>query len=93
MSIRFAIQFDTRSKEILIDLLNKEIEIAEGNIRDGDYSEEAFIRAEELFRLKRGILYSKPEEGVNEIKPQVKVGQKVAAQTRRKEENDSAEVS
>ena len=88
MSVRFAIQFDTRSKEILLDLLNKEITIAEGNIRGGDYSEDAFVKMEELFRLKRGILYSKPEVDVNEIKPKVQVGQKVATETGHEKETN-----
>jgi len=88
MSILFKITFDTRSKEILLDALNKEIILAEDAIRSGDYSQEAFIRMEELFRLKRGILYSKPEEE-HEIQSKKQVGPKVSTPKRPEAKVDS----
>ena len=60
-SMAFSIRFDTRSKEILLDALQKELTIASTAIRDGDYSDAALIRHEEVLQLVRGILYSKPE--------------------------------
>jgi len=61
----FSITFDSRSKEVLLDALRKQLTIAEMMIRGGDYSEEALIRHEETFQLYRGILYSKPKETVD----------------------------
>ncbi len=46
----------------MIEALKKEIKIAEEVITCGDYSDGALIRYEELNRLIRGILFSKPEE-------------------------------
>lgn len=60
MAVSFTITFDTRSKEILLDSLKKELATAEEEIRSGDYSQEALIRHEEVLQLVRGILYSKP---------------------------------
>lgn len=60
MAVSFTITFDTRSKEILLDSLKKELATAEDEIRSGDYSQEALIRHEEVLQLVRGILYSKP---------------------------------
>ena len=57
----FSVKFDARSKEILLDTLRKELIIAEAEIRNGDYSDGALIRHEEVLQLFRGILYSKPE--------------------------------
>ena len=60
MAVSFTITFDTRSKEILLDSLKKELAAAEDEIRGGDYSTEALVRHEEVLQLVRGILYSKP---------------------------------
>ena len=60
MAVSFTITFDTRSKEILLDSLKKELATAEEEIRGGDYSTEALVRHEEVLQLVRGILYSKP---------------------------------
>lgn len=60
MAVSFTITFDTRSKEILLDSLKKELATAEEEIRSGDYSQEALVRHEEVLQLVRGILYSKP---------------------------------
>ena len=60
MSKKFSITFDVRSKEVLLDCLKKELALAEEAIRSGDYTDEAFIRHEELIQLIRGVLYSKP---------------------------------
>ena len=62
MAVSFTIRFDTRSKEVLLDSLRKELIAAEEEIRSGDYSNEALIRHEEVLQIFRGILYSKPEE-------------------------------
>ena len=62
MAVSFTIRFDTRSKEVLLDSLRKELTIAEEEIRSGDYSSDALIRHEEILQIFRGILYSKPEE-------------------------------
>lgn len=61
MAVTFTIKFDTRSKEILLDSLKKELALAEDAIRSGDYSDAALIRHEEVLQLLRGILYAKPE--------------------------------
>ena len=62
MSVEFTINFDTRTKEVLLDCLIKEMMLAEDAIRSGDYSESAMMRYEELLRIHRGILYVKPKE-------------------------------
>lgn len=61
MAVSFSISFDTRSKDILLDSLKRELLIAEDAIRSGDYSDPALIRHEELLQLIRGILYAKPQ--------------------------------
>ena len=62
MSVEFTINFDTRTKEVLLDSLLKEMMLAEDAIRSGDYSDTAMMRYEELLRIHRGILYAKPKE-------------------------------
>lgn len=59
--MNFSIKFDSRSKEVILDCLKRELTIAEDEIRNGDYSESALIRHEEIFQLIRGVLYSRPE--------------------------------
>lgn len=61
MAVTFSIRFDTRSKEVLLDALRKELIIAETDIRSGNYSDDALVRHEEVLQLFRGILYAKPE--------------------------------
>jgi hypothetical protein len=61
MAVTFSIRFDTRSKEVLLDSLRKELIIAETEIRSGNYSDEALVRHEEILQLFRGVLYAKPE--------------------------------
>ena len=61
MAVTFSIRFDTRSKEVLLDSLRKELIIAETEIRSGNYSDDALIRHEEILQLFRGVLYAKPE--------------------------------
>ena len=61
MAVTFSIRFDTRSKEVLLDSLRKELIIAETEIRSGNYSDEALVRHEEVLQLFRGVLYAKPE--------------------------------
>ena len=62
MTVEFTINFDTRTKEVLLDCLSKEMSLAEDAIRSGDYSQEALMRYEELLRIHRGILYVKPKQ-------------------------------
>lgn len=62
MAQSFSVSFDSRSKEVLLDCLKKELIIAEAAIRGGDYSQEALVRHEEILQLVRGILYSKPTQ-------------------------------
>jgi len=58
----FNVKFDTRSKQILLNSLNREMRIVEDLIIAGDYSENNLVQYEELSRLIRGILYCLPEE-------------------------------
>ena len=62
MAKRFTVTFDSRSKEVLLDALRKQMTITEFAIRGGDYSDEALIKHEEALQLFRGVLYSKPIE-------------------------------
>ena len=66
MAPTFSVKFDTRTKEVIIAALKKELSIAEEVITNGDYSKESLIRYEELNRVIRGILFVKPEEETNE---------------------------
>ena len=62
MAPQFQINFDTRTKEILLDCLFTELIKAEDAIRSGDYTTDALTRYEEILRVRRGILYSQPQE-------------------------------
>ena len=64
---QFQVNFDTRTKEILLDCLLKELLLAEDAIRSGDYSTEALTRYEELLRVRRGLLYTQPKETLDEV--------------------------
>jgi len=66
MAPQFTVRFDTRTKEVIISALKKELSLAEELITNGDYSKEALIRYEELNRVIRGILFVKPEEQPDE---------------------------
>jgi len=66
MAPQFTVRFDTRTKEVIISALKKELSIAEELITNGDYSKESLIRYEELNRVIRGILFVKPDEAPNE---------------------------
>ena len=58
----FAVRFDERTKQILCALLDNAISQTSQGITAGDYSEELLQQHEELMQVKRGILYSRPEE-------------------------------
>ena len=62
MSITFHVNFDTRTKEVLLACLGKEMALVEERITTGDYSTEAMTAYEELLRIRRGILYAPPQE-------------------------------
>ena len=62
MAPTFHINFDTRTKEVLLQCLAKEMAFVEDQITTGDYSKESMIAYEELLRIRRGILYSPPKE-------------------------------
>ena len=58
----FTVRFDERTKQILVSLLEQATAQMTARIAEGDYSEEALQAHEELIQVKRGILYSRPEE-------------------------------
>ena len=58
----FTVRFDERTKQILCALLDNAISQTSQGITAGDYSEELLQQHEELMQVKRGILYSRPEE-------------------------------
>ena len=67
----FSIRFDERTKQILVMLLDNGIQQTTQAITAGDYSEELLAQHEELTQVKRGILYTRPDESeeVKEEKP------------------------
>ena len=67
----FSIRFDERTKQILVMLLDNGIQQTTQAITAGDYSEELLAQHEELTQVKRGILYTRPDEPeeVKEEKP------------------------
>ena len=67
----FSIRFDERTKQILVMLLDNGIQQTTQAITAGDYSEELLAQHEELTQVKRGILYTRPDEPeeVEEEKP------------------------
>ena len=69
-TMKFSVTFDERSKEVLIDILTEATKDRQSDILAGDYSTECLIKYEEVSRLLRGILYSKPlEEKENLTEP------------------------
>ena len=64
----FSIRFDERTKQILVMLLDNGIQQTTQAITAGDYSEELLAQHEELTQVKRGILYTRPEETEEEPK-------------------------
>ena len=58
----FSIRFDERTKQILCAVLDNTIQQVSQNISAGDYSEELLSQHEELVQVKRGILYTRPDE-------------------------------
>ena len=67
----FSVRFDERTKQILLMLLDNGIQQTTQQIAAGDYSDELLQQHEELSQIKRGILYTKPDEPeeVTEEKP------------------------
>jgi len=66
----FTIRFDSRTKAVILQTLQEAHTQAMGVIIEGDYSTEAVTRAEELSRVVRGILYTRPQ-GVLEVEEPV----------------------
>ena len=66
----FSVRFDERTKQILVALLDNAIAQTSSSITAGDYSEELLAQHEELSQVKRGILYTRPEE-VEDSTPEV----------------------
>ena len=58
----FSIRFDERTKQILCAVLDNTIQHVSQSISAGDYSEELLSQHEELVQVKRGILYTRPDE-------------------------------
>ena len=58
----FSVRFDERTKQILLLLLDNGIQQTTQQIAAGDYSDELLQQHEELSQVKRGILYTKPDE-------------------------------
>ena len=58
----FSVRFDERTKQILISVLDNAIQQTASVITAGDYSEQVLNQHEELTQVKRGILYTRPDE-------------------------------
>ena len=58
----FSVRFDERTKQVLCALLDNAVTQTSNAITAGDYSEELLQQHEELVQVKRGILYTRPEE-------------------------------
>jgi hypothetical protein len=58
----FSIRFDARTKQILCAVLDNTIQQVSQSITAGDYSEDMLAQHEELVQVKRGILYTRPDE-------------------------------
>ena len=58
----FSVRFDERTKQVLCAVLDNAISQTSQQITAGDYREELLQQHEELVQVKRGILYSRPEE-------------------------------
>ena len=58
----FSVRFDTRTKQVLISCLDAAIQQIGNAIAAGNYSEEVLNQHEELTQVKRGILYTRPDE-------------------------------
>ena len=58
----FSVRFDERTKQVLCALLDNAITQTSNAITAGDYTEELLQQHEELLQVKRGILYTRPEE-------------------------------
>ena len=58
----FSVRFDERTKQVLCAVLDNAIVQTSQQITAGDYREELLQQHEELVQVKRGILYSRPEE-------------------------------
>ncbi len=60
--VMFRVTFDERTKQVLCAVLDNAISMTSQQITAGDYSDELLQQHEELVQVKRGILYSRPEE-------------------------------
>ena len=66
----FSVRFDERTKQVLCALLDNAVTQTSNAITAGDYSEELLQQHEELVQVKRGILYTRPEEVEVKEEPQ-----------------------
>ena len=64
----FSVRFDERTKQVLCAVLDNAIAQTSQSITAGDYSEPLLQQHEELVQVKRGILYTRPEEP-EEVQP------------------------
>ena len=62
----FSVRFDERTKQILVALLENGISQTSASIIAGDYNEELLSQHEELTQVKNGILYTRPDEEVEQ---------------------------
>ena len=65
----FSVRFDRRTKQILVSLLDQAIAQTSSVITEGNYSEEVLQQHEELSQVKRGLLYTRPDEVEEEPVP------------------------
>jgi len=63
----YNINFDELGKKVLVRCLEKERKIYEEKILDGDESPGTLIMHEQLFKMMRGILYTRAKKEETEV--------------------------